>query len=148
VLSTPLTDSLNVTVKLTVPAAVGLGDARLIETTVGGVRSNVYAWPAVENGALSVWPGTSQIELSLTRLRRRVASPGRAFAVTVYVVPEPDTPVIAGIPPTPLARPKSVGSTPVTDSLNVTVQWTTEAVDGLASARLMDTTVGEMRSTM
>ena len=73
---------------------------------------------------------------------------GPVDAVTVYVEPEPDTPVIAGVPPSPtLTREKSAELTPVTDSLNTTFQDTDEPLVGLAPERLIELTVGGVRST-
>jgi hypothetical protein len=63
------------------------------------------------------------------------------------VVPEPLTPLTAGEPPRPpFASAKSLESTPVTLSLNITVQWTVEALVGLASTLVIETTVGTVAS--
>jgi hypothetical protein len=55
--STPVTDSLNVTVQETLVALVGDEMSRLIEETLGGVLSIVYAWPV--KVPLSVFPAAS-----------------------------------------------------------------------------------------
>src|SRR5437870_10448563 len=89
---TPVTVSLNVTVQLTVAALVGLGSARVIETTVGAVLSIVYACPV--NVALNWLAAASMMPDVSDRLRRRPPSPDPVLAVTVRVVPEPLTPVI------------------------------------------------------
>ena len=91
----------------------------------------------------SLFVAVSSIESSSTRFRPSVPLPEPVLAVTVRVAPLPVTPVIAGVPPRPLfASAKSLGSTPVTGSLNVTVQLTLEAFVGFASARPIDETVG------
>src|SRR5436190_12089426 len=82
-----------------------------------------------------------------TRLRPRVPVPVPVLAVTAYVAPLPDTPVIAGDPPRPVfASEKSDASTPVTLSLNVTTHPTVAAFVGLEDARTIETIVGEMAS--
>src|SRR5690349_9377852 len=81
------------------------------------------------------------------RFRPSVPLPEPVLAVTVYVAPEPLRPVIAGEPPRPpLASMKSLASTPETLSLNVTFQFTLEALVGLGFARAIETTVGTVAS--
>src|SRR5262249_49155454 len=64
------------------------------------------------------------------------------FTFTVQELPLPETPAMLA-PETPLvSREKSLESTPVTLSLNVTVKATLVALVGLASARLSDCTTG------
>jgi hypothetical protein len=65
-------------------------------------------------------------------------------AETVYAVPLPDTPVIAGVgPDSPEATSEKFDAdTPVTLLLKVTVHWTSAALVGVALARLIDVTVG------
>src|SRR5262245_11435751 len=78
-----------------------------------------------------------------------VPLPEPVDAVTVRVVPDPGTLVIAGEPPSPaFANAKSVLSTPVTDSLNVTVQSTDAAFEGVEPTRTMELTVGAVRSSV
>jgi hypothetical protein len=62
------------------------------------------------------------------------------FAVTVHVVPLPVT--LVTLVPVPPVRLKFDAFTPVTLSLNVTVQDTVEPLDGLVPARLIETTFG------
>ena len=89
--------------------------------------------------ALSPYVATTNAELDTRYADIRVP----VLAVTVQVVPLPVTVVIAGVPPSPVfTSEKSPESTPVTDSLNVTVQLTLEALDGSVLARLMVLTVG------
>lgn len=76
-------------------------------------------------------------------------SPVPVLAVTVQVVPLPDTELTE--PPLtepPWATAKSAVSTPVTSSLNVTVHETPAAWVGLAApaTRLMEETVGGVAS--
>jgi hypothetical protein len=68
------------------------------------------------------------------------------FAVTVYVVPEPTTPVTDGAVSPEFTSEKSAESTPVTDSLNVTVQETDDAAAGVTPVRLIEETVGGVTS--
>ncbi len=65
-------------------------------------------------------------------------------AVTVRVAPEPETPVTDGVPvmPPPCCSEKLPVATPVTDSLNVTVQETEQAFVGAADTRAIEETVG------
>ena len=73
--------------------------------------------------------------------------PAPVLAVTVQVVPEPLTRVIAGEPVRPLEmRLKLPATTPVTASLNVTVHWTDARVVGVVLTRLIETTVGAVVS--
>ena len=74
--------------------------------------------------------------------------PVPVFSVTVYTVLLPETPVTAGVPPSPDdVRTKSEASTPVTFSPNVTVQLTLEPALGLVAARAIDTTAGGQSTT-
>src|SRR5438045_2913720 len=87
---------------------------------------------------------TASTIVSLSRaFKPRVPSPRPVDAVTVHVVPEPLTLVIAASdtePPDTIA--KSDASTPVTASLKVMVQETEDPVAGSAEARLTDTITG------
>ena len=117
----------------------------------GGVRSSVYDGPLKSPLPLpvppSLFPAMSLIESSSASLRPSVPSPEPVDAVTVYDVPDPLTPVI-DVPERPApVRAKSVASTPVTVSLNVTVQRTDEALVGVASRRVIPVTDGDVRST-
>ena len=86
-------------------------------------------------------PAASTIESSSSRFSPIVPSPVPVLAVTVQVVPPPVTPVIAGLPMRPVTmRSKSGSSTPLTDSLKMTVQLTLEAFVGVPLTRLMETT--------
>ena len=121
---------------------------------VGAVRSIVYTWPVMPPSPAPVVPvppsllfTASTMESLSTRLSPSVPLPVPVLAVTVYVMPLPDTPVIAGAPPNPgAANAKSDASTPVTVSLNVTVHVTLDAFDGFAAARVIEVTVGGVRS--
>src|SRR5262245_59840890 len=88
-------------------------------------------------------PTPSWMESLSIRSRRMVPSPVPEETVTVRVAPEPDTPETEApaIPP-PVVSAKSVESTPLTDSLNVTVKVNDEAFAGFAAARVIDETVG------
>jgi hypothetical protein len=66
----------------------------------------------------------------------------------VYTDPEPETNETAGDTSPPFASWKSVESTPVTLSLNVTVHETDEALVGVAPERLIDTTNGGVVSIL
>ena len=81
VASTPVTDSLKVTVKCTLAAAVGSASARLMETTVGAVLSIVKTAPV--NGAVKALPAASSTAASATALSPSVPSPLPVLAVTV-----------------------------------------------------------------
>ncbi len=72
-------------------------------------------------------------------LRPSVPLPVPVFAVTVHVVPEPVVEVIDGAVRPPLTSAKLPFATPVTDSLNVTVQETLVAFVGDAPARVIVT---------
>ena len=75
-----------------------------------------------------------------------VPSPEPVLTVTVRELPLPVTLAIEA-PLTPLVTSaKSVLSTPLTLSLNVTVKFTLLAFVGLALARLMDKTVAAVLS--
>jgi len=76
-------------------------------------------------------PTASMTEPALLWLRPRVPEPEPVLAVTVQVVPEPVTFVIAGCPKSTGTKLKAVAETPVTDSLKVTVQVTLTALVGL-----------------
>src|SRR6185295_14358724 len=85
----------------------------------------------------------SAIESLSTRFKPSVPVPVPADAVTMNVaaLPASATPVIAGEPPTPdTASAKSVASTLVTGSLNVTVQCTVDAAVGVGSSSVIDVT--------
>ena len=58
---------------------------------------------------------------------------------------DPETAALGSLPLT-LARAKSAASTPPTDSPNVTVHERLEAFVGLLAARLIEVTVGAVRS--
>ena len=73
----------------------------------------------------------------------RVPEPVPVDAVTVYVVPLPlAEPEKAGDVRPPLTRVKLALATPVTDSLNVTVQLTVAALVGLEAFATIEVTVG------
>jgi hypothetical protein len=76
-----------------------------------------------------------------------VTAPVPVFTVTVRVVPLPVTP-ITEVPDMPVVMLKSAESTPVTDSLKVTVKFTLAAFVGFPSAaeRTMEVTVGNAGS--
>ena len=75
-----------------------------------------------------------------------VPVPDPVLAATVHVVPLPVTEVIAGVPPKPeLTSVKLLALTPVTLTVNVTVQDTVAAVVGFALAVLMEATEGAER---
>src|SRR5947207_14656457 len=82
----------------------------------------------------------------VTRSRRIVPSPLPVLTVTVRVEPLPPTPVTEA-PVTPVVvSTKSPFDTPLTASENVTVKLTLAALDGFASARVIETTVGGVLS--
>ena len=98
----PVTDSLNVTVKLTLAAFVGFASARTIDATVGGVLSIVYASPAVKSAVetlptASVAPPSASASKSIDSVPSFEPVP----TVNVYVVPLPEMPVTLA-PVTPL----------------------------------------------
>ena len=87
------------------------------------------------------------IVLSSTRFRPTVPSPVPVLTVTVRVEPEPETPVTdepVTLPPLTVA--KSELSTPVTDSLKVTVKVTDAAFVGSEPAREHHAARGHCRS--
>ena len=95
----------------------------------------------------SLLPTASMIESLSTRFSPRVPDPVPVDAVTVKlalsVAAFGVTFVIAGVPPSPLlTSEKSLGSTPFTASLNVTVHCTEAAFVGDGPARLIEVTVG------
>ena len=74
--------------------------------------------------------------------------PVPVLTVTVYVVPLPVT-VVNDAPETPeAATAKSEALTPVTDSLKTTLNCTDDAAVGVEPARLIETTVGAMWSSV
>ena len=86
------------------------------------------------------------MESSSTRFRPTLPSPEPVFTVTVYVVPLPLT-VLTDAPDTPVvASEKSLASTPVTTSLNVTANWTLARFVGVEVARLIEDTEGAVAS--
>src|SRR5215218_4089527 len=95
----------------------------------------------------SLLPEPSTIVSLSLRFRPSVPLPVPVDAVTVRVAPEPVTLVIDGDVRPEFASAKSAASTPVTLSLNVTVQLTLDAFVGLEPARLIETTVGAVAST-
>src|ERR687887_258002 len=135
--STPVTDSLNVTVQCTDDAFVGLVSARLMDETVGVVLSTVYTWPVKLPFPVpvppSLFPAVSVMVSSSTRFSPSDPSPAPVEAVTVYEDPEPETPMMEGEVRPVLARAKSEEPIPVTVSENVTVQCTEDATVGLGS---------------
>jgi hypothetical protein len=136
----PVTGSSNVTVQATSDAFVGDASARVIETTVGAVLSIVYAAPV--NGALNGLAAPSMMPETFDKLRRSCPSPVPVLAVTVLVIPLPVTPASAA-PLGPVdARLKFACPTPVTFSEKRTVHVTVDALVGLATAVLMELTVG------
>ena len=142
---TPLTFSLNVTVQETVPALVGLGDARTIEDTVGGVRSIVYRAPTIV--LASLWPLASSTPVREARFSPSVPLPVPSVAVTVHVAdgagPLLVTLVIVGVPPSPTAGSvKLAGVRPETGVSKVTVQERLEALVGLVPASATEETCG------
>src|SRR4051794_12667226 len=143
---TPVTPSLNVTVHCALAAFVGETPTRSIDTTVGTVLSIVYACPLVKPPPIAL-PAVSWMPVPLAfRSSSIVPSPEPVSTVAVYVAPLPVTPV-TDAPLTPeTAGLKSLESTPVTLSLNVTVNWTLAALVGLAPTRLIDSTVGATAS--
>jgi hypothetical protein len=69
--------------------------------------------------------------------------------LTVYVVPEPLTPVMdAPVRPAPVTRLKSLVSTPVTASEKVTMKPTLVALVGLAVTCALEITLGALVSTV
>jgi hypothetical protein len=131
--STPLTGSVNVTLKSIRPASDTTDPTRVMFWTVGAVRSTAcggllkalpLAAPVPPSGW--AWVGTvraSRIESSSTRASTTVPSPATPPTVTVYVSPDPDT-VIGPVVTDPVMTVwKSVASTPVTGSLNRTRYW-------------------------
>ena len=65
----------------------------------------------------------------------------------MYVSPEPETLSTEAPAMVPVVvRSKSLASTPVTSSLNVTVKSTLETLVGLASARTTELTLGGVAS--
>src|SRR5438132_1627876 len=87
------------------------------------------------------------IESSSTRFRPSDPLPVPVLAVTVYVAPLPVTPVMLGVVSPLFARPKSPVPTPVTFSLNVTVQLTVVALVGLVPVTIEETVGGVVSAT-
>jgi hypothetical protein len=83
----------------------------------------------------------------LVKFNPSVPSPDPVLAVTVQIAPLPVTPVTAGVPPSPVfTTAKLPEATPLTLSLNVTVHWTLKAFVGEEVTRLIEVTVGAVRS--
>lgn len=84
--STPETASLNVRVKETVEAAVGLPSFRTMDSTTGAVLSIVKAGPATSPlpspAPPKTFPASSPIESSSTRFNWSVPSPVPVDTVT------------------------------------------------------------------
>ena len=95
----------------------------------------------------SVLPAVSWIEPALERFRAERAAAAAGARDDRQVVPLPLTLLMAGVPPRPLGtRLKCPRATPVTLSLKVTVHETEELFVGVAEARLIEVTVGAVRS--
>ena len=115
----------------------------------GAVRSIVYTWPVslpLPTGFVppSLFPAPSTIESSSTRLSPSVPLPVPVQAVTVQLLPPPETLWIAGEPPRPLfTSAKSPVFTPATLSLKTTSHVRLAVVFvGEVPLRLMEVTTG------
>jgi hypothetical protein len=110
-------------------------------TAVGAVLSIEYSWP-VNDVVASVFWARSLIPVPFARFKPRLPSPPPVDALTVQEEPDPVTLEIDA-PETPVgASAKFPLATPVTASLNVTVQETDAAFVGEAPARLIAVTDG------
>ncbi len=88
---TPLTNSLNTTVKSTVAPFFGLASVQVRESIRGEVLSIVYTVPAVNGTLLRFRLPEQATLLELSRFSRRVPLPVPVLTTTVRVVPEPVT---------------------------------------------------------
>ena len=145
---TPASPSLQVKVDV----AVLLGSGGLVPNAGAGATLSTWYGEAVPlNVAASELPTMSAIPVTVERFNcSDTAVPDAGVlvpvdAVTVQVAPEPAMPVTDGVPviPPPCCSEKFPLATPVTGSLNVTVQLTELAlVSAVAAVRAIEETVG------
>ena len=147
----PVTDSLKATVTKKLATFVGLVALEVI-VIVGAVLSIVKNCPVAKLPFPNPVPPnlleamSNIVSLSVTS-NRSVPEPAPVFTVTVRVVPVPVTPITEGPDIVPLdVMLKSAESTPVTDSLKMTVKVTLAAFVGLVPDRLLEITVGTTES--
>ena len=125
------------------PRWIGEGNGRRMRP-IDGVRLAA----GVRCGPPKRFPAASRIERSLSiRSRRSVPSPEPVSTLTVYVVPLPVIDEIEVATGPAAVITKSAASTPVTDSLKVTVKATLDADVGDEPARTIERTVGAVLST-
>ena len=125
--------------------------------TAGAVVSKVYACPGTGTDPPSVFPAASWIVPVVVRFNwiepLFIPVVPDVEAVTVHVAVGGDADgaalvTVGAVPPRPLVTsPKLVLATFLTGSLNVTRQRNALALVGFASTRMIDETVGSVRST-
>ena len=98
--------------------------------------------PSPRAGPPKKLPAASTIVLSSMAFNCRTPLPVPVFTVTVYVAPLPATWVMEAPAGAPAAIAKSDASTPVTDSLKVTVKTIVAALVGLVAPEVIERTTG------